>query len=253
MSLTLDLQDKVAVITGAGRGIGKAAALALAEAGAKVVLAARTVSQLEEAAADILSRTGRPALAVPTDISRAEAVQQLMAKTVEAFGTVHILVNNAGVMSPGPLMEQTEADWDRVLDTNLKSVFLCTQAAGRHMIQQRWGRIINIASTGGVIAGPQNAAYHSSKAAVIHFTKAVAIEWIRYNINVNAIGPGTVDTELVDRFIQKRSREEMSKHIPIRRFADSRELADVVVFLASDLDSYVVGEHIIVDGGLTNP
>lgn len=253
MSLTLELTGKVGVITGAGRGIGKAVSMGLAEAGADVVLAARTVSQLEQTAAEIEESTGRRALAVPTDISESAAVEKLVKTAVDTFGGIHILVNNAGSMSPGPLLEQTDEDWDRVVNVNLKSVFVCTREVGRYMVEQRYGKIINIASTGGVIAGPQNAAYHASKAAVVHFTRAVAIEWIRHGINVNAIGPGTVDTELVDEFIQNRSREDMTRNVPIRRFADSREIANVAVFLASDLSSYMVGEHVVVDGGLTIP
>jgi len=146
-----------------------------------------------------------------------------------------------------------EEDWDRVLTINLKSMFLCTQAAGRYMVKQKYGKIVNMASTGGVIAGPKNASYHASKAAVIHFTKATAIEWIRYNINVNSIGPGTTDTELVAEFLQNRSREEMVKGVPIRRYAECMEVANIALFLASDLASYLVGENIIVDGGLTIP
>lgn len=252
MAMEMDLSGKVAVVTGASRGIGKATAVALARAGADVVLAARTRSQLEEAARQIRS-IGPHALALPADITQKASVEELMAAAHDQLGGPHILVNNAAVMAPGPLMEQTEADWDRVMALNLKAVFLCTQAAGRYMIDQQYGKIINMASTGGVIAGPRNAAYHASKAAVIHFTRAVAVEWIRYHINVNAIGPGTVDTELVDQFIQGGNRENMLKGIPIRRFASPDEIAHLVVYLASDLSDYMVGEHVIIDGGLTIP
>lgn len=250
--MEMDLSGKVAVVTGASRGIGKTTAVALAKAGADVVLAARTRSQLEEAAHQIGS-IGTRALVMPTDITQKASVESLMAAAHDQMGGPHILVNNAGIMAPGALMEQTETDWDRVMAVNLKAVFLCTQAAGKYMINQQYGKIINMASTGGVIAGPRNAAYHASKAAVIHFTRSVAIEWIRHRINVNAIGPGTVDTELVDRFIQGGNRETMLKGIPIRRFARPDEIANLVVFLASDLSDYMVGEHVIIDGGLTIP
>lgn len=250
--MELDLSGKVAVVTGASRGIGKATAIGLARAGADVVLAARTRSQLEEAARQIRS-IGTRALPLPTDITQKASVKELMAAAHDQLGGPHILVNNAAIMAPGPLMEQTEADWDRVMAINLKAVFLCTQAAGRYMIDQQYGKIINMASTGGVIAGPKNAAYHASKAAVIHFTRSVAIEWIRYHINVNAVGPGTVDTELVDQFIPGGNREIMLKGIPIRRFASPDEIAHLVVYLASDLSDYMVGEHVIIDGGLTIP
>ena len=250
MALEIRLDGKVAVVTGAGRGIGKAVALALAEAGADLAVAARTASQLDETVAQVRAR-GRRAISVPTDVTHKEGVERLMAAVVEQLGGLHILVNNAGTMAPGPLLEQSEEEWDRVLAVNLKSVFLCTQAAGRYMIRQRYGKIINMASTGGEVAGPMNAAYHASKAGIILFTKSVALEWIRHNINVNAVGPGFVDTDLVDRFIQKGNRETSLKGIPIRRFADPKEIAHLVVFLASDLAGYMVGEHVIIDGGLT--
>ncbi len=252
MAVEIDLEGKVAVVTGAGKGIGKATALALAEAGADVVLAARTGSLLEEAAEEVRSK-GRKALPIPTDVTEKAAVERLMTSAVEQLGGLHILVNNAGIMAPAPLVEQTEADWDRVMAVNLKGVFRCTRAAGRRMIVGKYGKIINMASTGGIIAGPKNASYHASKAAIIHFTRAAAIEWIRYNINVNAIGPGSVDTELVDQFIQGRNREVMLKGVPIRRIADPREIAHLAVFLASDLSGYMVGEHVVIDGGLTIP
>lgn len=252
MSMMIDLDGKVAVVTGAGRGIGRAISVALAEAGAHLVLAARTTSQLEETAEEVGSR-GRRAVVVPTDVSDREAVGRLMASAVESLGGIHILVNNAATMSPGPTLELSEEEWDRVIAVNLKSVFLCTQAAGKYMVKQRYGKIVNVASTGGEIASPMNASYHASKAAVILFTKSVAVEWIRHNVNVNAVGPGFVDTELVDHFLQKRTREDGAKAVPIRRLADPREVANVVVFLASDLASYMVGEHVIVDGGLTIP
>jgi len=252
MPMEIDLSGKVAVVTGASRGIGKATAMALARAGADVVLAARTRSQLEEAARQIRS-IGTRALPIPTDITQKTSAEELMAAAHDHMGGLHILVNNAAVMAPGPLMEQTEEDWDRVMAVNLKAVFLCTQAAGRHMIDQQYGKIINMASTGGVIAGPKNSAYHASKAAVIHFTRSVAIEWIRHGINVNAVGPGTVDTELVDQFIQGGNREAMLKGIPIRRIASPDEIAHMVVYLASNLSDYMVGEHVIIDGGLTIP
>lgn len=252
MAIEIDLHGKVAVVTGAGRGIGRSVAIALAEAGADVALASRTASQLEETAEEVRAR-GRRSLPIPTDVTQKKAVERLMSAAVDQLGGLHILANNAGIVAPAPLLEQSEEDWDRVMAVNLKSIFLCTQAAGRYMVKQKYGKIINMASTGGVIASPRNAAYHASKAGIILFTKSVAIEWIRYNINVNAIGPGSVDTELADQFIQKGTREFMLKAIPMRRFGEPEEIANLVVFLASDLSSYMVGEHVIIDGGLTIP
>ncbi len=252
MAVKIDLAGKVAVITGAGRGIGRVIATTLARAGAKVVLASRTKSQLEKTANEVVSMGGQ-ALCFPADLTQMEKVEKLMDTAVSNFGGLHILVNNAATMSPKPLLEQTEEEWNRVMDVNLKSVFLCTKAAGQYMVKQKYGKVINMASTGGEIASPMNASYHASKAGVILFTKSVAIEWIRYNINVNAVGPGNVDTGLVDQFIQKGSRETTLKSIPIKRFAEPQEIANLVLFLASDLSSYMVGEHVIIDGGLTIP
>jgi 2-deoxy-D-gluconate 3-dehydrogenase len=252
MTIDINLEGKVAVVTGAGRGIGKAIAIALARAGADVVVASRTASQLEETAAEIKSIGGR-ALPCPTDVTVKESVRALMAAAVDSYGGLHVLVNNAATMIPRPLLEQTEDEWDRVMAVNLKSVFLCTQEAGRYMTLQKYGKIVNMASTGGEIASPMNASYHASKAGLILFTKSVAIEWIRHNINVNAVGPGFIDTELVDQFIQSRTRESAAKGVPIRRFGKPEEIANLVVFLASDLSSYMVGEHVIIDGGLTVP
>jgi NAD(P)-dependent dehydrogenase (short-subunit alcohol dehydrogenase family) len=252
MTMEINLERKVAVVTGAGRGIGKSIAITLAEAGADVVLAARTASQLEETAKEVRTK-GRQVLCLPTDVTQKEAVERLMSVAVEQLGGLHILVNNAAIMIPAPLMEVTEEDWDRVMAVNLKSYFLTTQAAGHYMIKQKYGKIVNMASTGGVIAGPKNASYHASKAGIIHFTKAVAIEWIRYNINVNAIGPGPVDTGMADQFIQGGTRETMLKGVPIRRFATPKEIATLVLFLVSDHSNYMVGEHVIIDGGLTIP
>jgi NAD(P)-dependent dehydrogenase (short-subunit alcohol dehydrogenase family) len=252
MAVEIDLTGKVAVVTGAGRGIGKSVAVKLAEAGADVVLAARTLSQLEETAEEIRSR-GRKGVPVPTDVTIREEVERLMATAVDKLGGLHILVNNAATMAPAPLLDQTEEEWERVLAVNLKAMFSCTQAAGRYMREQNYGKIVNMASTGGVIAGPRNASYHASKAAIIHFTRAAAIEWIRYNINVNAVGPGTVNTELADRFAPGGSKENMLKAVPIRRIAEPEEIANLVLFLVSDLSSYMVGEHVIIDGGLTIP
>ena len=252
MTIDINLEGKVAVVTGAGRGIGKSIAIALARAGADVVVASRTASQLEETASEIKAIGGR-ALPCPTDVTVKESVEALMAAAVDSYGGLHILVNNAATMIPRPLLEQTEDEWDRVMAVNLKSVFLCTQEAGRYMTIQKYGKIVNLASTGGEIASPMNASYHASKAGLILFTKSVAIEWIRHNINVNAVGPGFIDTELVDQFIQSRTRESAAKGIPIRRFGKPEEIANLVVFLASDLSSYMVGEHVIIDGGLTIP
>ncbi|NPV92068.1 MAG: glucose 1-dehydrogenase [Firmicutes bacterium] len=249
MALTIDLSGKVAVVTGGGRGIGRAIALELAKAGADVAVAARTEAQIEETR-DAIRREGRRSIAVRLDVTDKSAVGAMMDEVVSTLGGLHILVNNAGVARPNPLLEYREEDWDLVMNTNIKGMYLCTQAAGKYMIPQRYGKIINLASTGGEMAGPYNAAYHASKAAAILFTKSVALEWIRYNINVNAIGPGFVSTELFESFASEKLRESLKRAIPIRRFAEPEEIGPLAVFLASDLSGYMVGEHVIIDGGL---
>lgn len=249
MSFTIDLSGKTAIVVGAGRGIGREIALALADAGADVSVAARTLSQVEETR-DLILAKGRKSLALRVDVTDKNQVIAMVEETVNTFGSIHILVNNAGISKPAPLLEYTEEDWDMVMDINIKGMFLCTQAAGKYMVAQKYGKIINIASTGGETAGPRNAVYHASKAAGILFTKSVALEWIRHNINVNAIGPGFVDTELLGDFMNDGSREQRLKAIPIRRLARPEEIAPLAVFLASDYANYMVGEHVIIDGGL---
>ncbi|MEN6350985.1 MAG: glucose 1-dehydrogenase [Syntrophomonas sp.] len=251
MPFMIDLSGKTAIVVGAGRGIGREIALALADAGADVVAAARTLSQIQETR-DLILEKGRKSLALCVDVANKTQVVAMVENTIKAFGSIHILVNNAGVTKPASLLEYSEEDWDMVMDINVKGMFLCTQAVGKYMVAQKYGKIINIASTGGEIAGPRNAVYHASKAAAILFTKSVALEWIRYNINVNAIGPGFVDTELLGDFMNDSSRDQRLKAIPIRRLAQPEEIAPLAVFLASDYSGYMVGEHVIIDGGVTS-
>lgn len=248
MALIIDLSGKVAIVTGGGRGIGRSIAVALAEAGADVAIVARTESEIQESEKLIRSK-GRRAISIPTDVTNKDQVVAMVEKTVTTLGGIHILINGAGVIRPAPLLDYTEEDWDYVMNTNVKSMFLCTQAVGKYMVEQRYGKIVNIASTGGEMAGPMNASYHASKAACILFTKSVALEWIRYNINVNAIGPGYVETALF-KDIDEKSRQARLRASPIRRLAKPEEVAPLAVFLASDLSSYMVGEHVIIDGGL---
>jgi len=189
MAIDIDLAGKVALVTGAGRGIGRAIAIGLAEAGAHVCVTARTTAQIDETAEE-LRGLGRLALSVPADATEVKAVAQVVERTVAELGGLQILVNNAGIDLPKPLLDIDEDDYDRVMDTNVKSMFLFTRAAGPHMIAKRYGRVVNMASVGAYVAAPNQAIYHASKAAVAHLTKATAIEWARHNITVNAVAPG---------------------------------------------------------------
>ena len=243
------LDGRVAIVTGASRGLGKAIAFALAKAGADVALAARSRAQLE-VVADEVSALGRRALAIPTDVIDPDAVEALVERTVRELGQLDILVNNAGVVREGPLLETTDEDWDVVITTNLRSTFLCTRAAGRHLTRGKSGKVINVASSLGVKATSNVAAYCASKAAIIQFTKAMAIEWAPSGVQVNAIAPGYFETELnaalrADRKLTQR----VLRRVPARRMGKPEELGPLVVFLASSASDYMTGETVVIDGG----
>jgi 2-deoxy-D-gluconate 3-dehydrogenase len=251
--IPIDLAGQAALVTGGGRGIGKAIALKLAEAGADVMVTARTEAQLEETVSQIKARGGRGAL-LAGEASRPETAEAAVEKTVQEFGGLSILVNNAGMEMMKPLLEATPADFDRVMEVNVKSMMLFTQAAGRRMIAKKFGRIVNLASTGSFIAGPNQSLYHASKAACAHFTRAAAIEWARHNVTVNAVAPGWIATDLIARLTSDPDKlDKYVKTIPMRRLGRPDDVASVVLFLCSDLASYMTGSVVIVDGGLMIP
>ncbi len=253
MAINIDLAGKTALVTGAGRGIGRAIAVGLAEAGADVCVTARTVAEIDETAAQIRS-LGRSALAVPADATDGEAVVRVVERVVAEFGGLQILVNNAGMDLAKPLIDTDEDGYDRVMDTNVKSMFLFTRAAGAHMIAQRYGRVVNMASVGAYVAAPNQAIYHASKAAVAHLTKATAIEWARHNITVNAVAPGWVRTELIRHLSDDEEKlGRYLKAIPLRRLGEPEEIAPMVAYLASDLAAFMTGSVVVIDGGLMIP
>jgi NAD(P)-dependent dehydrogenase (short-subunit alcohol dehydrogenase family) len=253
MAIGIDLSGKVAIVTGAGRGIGRAVALSLAEAGADVCVTARTESQIEETA-DLIRRLGRSALAVSADATDALAVGRVIEKTLESLGGLHILVNNAGMELTKPLLDTSDEDYQRVMDTNVKSCFLFTRAAGSHLIAQRYGRIVTVGSVGGIAAGPKHAIYQMSKAAVMHFTKSMAIEWARHNITVNAVAPGWVRTQLIAHVLEDPKKlEDYLRPIPLRRLGEPEEIGRLVAYLSSDLASFMTGSVVVIDGGLLIP
>ncbi len=242
------LENRVAIVTGAGKGIGRAIALGLAEVGAHVVVAARTSSDIENVASEIKNK-GRKALAVPTDVNIRDQVNSLVEKTIKEFGKIDILVNNAGGTVPMSTMDMSESDWDANMNSNLKSAFLCSQAAGKVMMTQKKGAIINIASMHGLRANPANVAYGAAKAGIINLTMNLAIELAKYNVRVNAIAPAYIVTRPV--FHEWAARPDVTNQIPLLRLGQTDDLVGGVIYLASDASLYVTGETIVIDGGLT--
>jgi NAD(P)-dependent dehydrogenase (short-subunit alcohol dehydrogenase family) len=246
-----DLTGKVAVVTGAGRGLGYHFSLALAKYGADVVVCSRTGSELEKVAADVEQLGGR-ALIQSLDLTDIKSIQPMIDGTVKAFGRIDVLVNNAGINRPQWALEVTEEDWDLVMNTNLKGLFFCAQAAGRVMIQQRKGKIINISSDAGTVGLPRRAPYCASKGGVNLLTKVLAIEWAEYNINVNAIAPAFIETPLTrPMFKEKGFREYVLGHTPLGRVGKPADVTGAVVFLASESSDYMTGHVMLIDGGWT--
>jgi 3-oxoacyl-[acyl-carrier protein] reductase len=242
----MDLSGKVAIVTGSARGIGREIALRLAEAGANIVLS--DIADAEPAAEEI-KKMGRQSLAVTVDVSSASDVAGLVEKAIEKFGRIDILVNNAGIARDQLLMRMSDEDWEAVLNVNLKSVFLCTRAVLRHMVKQRWGRIISISSIVGIVGNPGQANYASAKAGIIGFTKTIAREVGSRGITVNAIAPGFIVSKMTEQ-LSEEQKGEMLKRIPLGSLGTPRDVAEAVAFLASEEARYITGQVLGVDGGL---
>ena len=242
------LTDKVAIITGASRGIGRSIAVALAGQGAKVVASARNAEALEGLVAEIKAQGGE-AIAVVADVAVEVDANNLVDQAVAAFGRVDILVNNAGITRDGLLLRMKNEDWDAVLDTNLKGAFLCIRAAAKYMSKQRSGRIINISSVVGEMGNAGQANYCASKAGLLGLTKSVARELARRNVTVNAITPGFIVTDMTDNMTDK-AREALTEQIPLGRLGEADDVSNAVLFLASDQSSYVTGQVLGVNGGM---
>ena len=242
------LANKVAVVTGAGRGIGRAVALAYAKMGADVACVSRTEENSAKAAAEV-EALGRRAWAVSVDVSDTAAVDAAAGKILDDAGRVDILVNNAGVTRDNLLMRMSEEEWDTVLNTNLKGAFNFTRALTRPFIKQRSGRIINIASVIGLIGNAGQSNYAASKAALIGFTKSIARELAPRGITVNAIAPGFIETDMT-AVLDDKVREEVLGRVPLGRFGSSDDIAHTAVFLAMEPTGYVTGQVLTVDGGM---
>ena len=249
MSSTLPLENKVALVTGGSRGIGRAIALEFAARGAAVVVNYNNSSQAAEEVVKKIQDAGGKAAAYQADVSDFKQAEALVKFAIETFGDLSILVNNAGITRDQLIMMMPEADWDAVINTNLKSTFNCSKAAVKHMMRKRTGRIINMASVAGQMGNPGQTNYSASKGGQIAFTKALAREVAARNITVNAIAPGFVDTEILDAMTPE-TLEAALKMVPLARKGQPEEIAFTASFLASDGAAYITGQVIGVDGGM---
>jgi len=246
----MDLSERVAIVTGGGRGIGRAIALKLAEVGATVVINDVGDSTPAEGVAEEIRKMGRESLVVLADVSQSPEVAGLVDNTVEKYGKVDILVNNAGITRDQLIMRMSDDDWDKVLGINLKGVFLCSKAVLRPMMRQRWGRIISISSIVGLIGNAGQANYAAAKAGIIGLTRTIAKEVASRGITANAVAPGFIDTAMTQQLPDER-RQELMNQVPLGFLGTPRDVAEVVAFLASEEARYITGQVVTVDGGIS--
>lgn len=244
----MSLAGKKALVTGASRGIGKAVAMKLAAEGAAVIVTATSLERAKQTADQIIS-LGHKAIPVKVDVGVSADVEALFQVVVAEFGSLDILVNNAGITRDGLLMRMKDEDWDSVLDVNLKGTFLCTREAIKLMAKAKSGRIVTISSVVGEMGNAGQANYCASKAGIIGFTKAVAREYAKRNITVNAVAPGFIETDMTG-VLTEGVKDELLKQIPVNRFGTPEDIANAVYYLVSDLGSYVTGQVIAVNGGM---
>ncbi len=246
------LDGRVALVTGGARGLGLTMATALAEAGADIAISGRTLKACEETAEEIAKATGRRARAFQADVTKAADVETLVDAVESSLGKIDILINNAGINIRGPIQDLSEADWDAVIDTNLKGPWLCSRVIGPRMVERGWGRVINMGSILAVIAMPGRTPYVSSKAGVVGMTRVLALEWAGTGVTANAICPGVFGTEMNQPLLKDPVKyKEFVAQIPMGRWGEVHEIAGAAVYLASDASSYVTGSSLFVDGGWT--
>lgn len=246
-----DFSGKVAIVTGSSRGLGKEIACLLAQTGATVVLASRNIEKLRKVSSEIIKDGGK-AIPIQTDVTDKKSVNDMVEKVYSDYGKIDILVNNAGLIRRAPATELSLEDWDATINTNLKGTFLCSQAVGRKMIEKRYGKIINLGSDKSFVGFPERAAYCASKAGVVHLTKALAVEWAPYNVQVNAIAPTYIETEMTRNVLKDPVKyKEVVRTIPMNRVGQPYELFGAILLLASDMSSFITGHTIRIDGGLT--
>lgn len=245
----IDLNGKVALITGGSRGIGKAIAIKLASYKANIVINYTSNKEHALKVKEEIESYGVKSIVIKCDVSKSDEVNNMIEEVVKEFGQIDILVNNAGITRDGLLMRMKEEDFDSVIDINLKGVFNCTKSATKYMMKKRYGKIINISSVVGLIGNAGQANYCASKAGVIGLTKSSARELASRNINVNAIAPGFIDTDMTS-VLNENLKETMLKNIPQNRSGSPEDVANLVLFLASDMSSYITGQIINVDGGM---
>jgi 3-oxoacyl-[acyl-carrier protein] reductase len=244
----IDLKDKVTIVTGSGRGIGKSIVTAFAKAGAKVVVSDINEKDVQEVAKELESQ-GFEAVGIAGNVTKYEDCENLINQTKEKFGKVDVLINNAGITRDNLIVRMDEEDWDAVIAVNLKGVFNCSKAAVKVMMKQKFGNIINIASVVGITGNAGQANYSATKGGVIAMTKTLAKEYAGRKIRVNAIAPGFIDTAMTQA-IPEKARNEMISSIPLKRLGQPEDIANAAIFLASDMADYITSQVIVVDGGM---
>jgi len=241
--------DKVAIVTGGSKGLGQAIACGLGEAGAKVVVTSRTEKMIEETANKIIAKGGE-AVAVPVNVADQESIELMVRQVIDKYGRVDILVNNAGIAPMKRTVDLTIADWNEVLDTNLKAAFLLCKAVGGGMIKQRKGKIINIGSVLGIMASNMAMPYCVTKAGIMHMTRALALEWAPFGINVNCIAPGFFETDMTKVQREEEAHKKFLQFkIPVKRMGRPEEIVGAALFLATEASDYVTGAVLVIDGG----